>query len=83
MSVEEYKEGCPGCKPILLDLETMKPLPDDHPIMVAAMEVWKDSTFEERKAFHDVMCNNSRTSENLRVAEGLTKRMMPHGGLRR
>ncbi len=82
MSMKEYQDNCPGCKPMILDIHTMKPLPDDDPIMVAALEVWGRSTLEERKAFHDVMCNNSRTLENLRLAEGLTKRMMNNAGYR-
>lgn len=65
MSWREYEEGCPGCRPALLDLKTGHPLPDETPLLRAVLALWAAQSHEVRRAFHDVMCNNSRRPADL------------------
>lgn len=67
MSNKHFEENCPGCKPVLADSETLKPLPNDDPAMIALAGVWEQTTLEERQSFHNVTCNNSRDENDLEV----------------
>jgi hypothetical protein len=73
MSHEEFDDNCPGCRPAILDVETGQVLPETHPIMMAANRVWANATIEERKAFHNVTCLNSRDRKDLELAYKLTE----------
>ena len=75
MSHENYEEGCPGCKPALLDATTGRVLPEDHPIMKCVLRFWETTTTEERTAFHDVTCQNSRKESDMLTVQSLMKRM--------
>jgi hypothetical protein len=71
---EKYSDNCPGCKPAFLDLETGRPLPDDHPTMLKIMAIWETTSRAQREAFHRVMCLNSRDPVDLVVVKGLVDR---------
>jgi hypothetical protein len=58
----------------MIDAETGKILPEDHPAMVKIMEVWGKTTRPEREAFHNVTCLNSRNPEDLRKVKGILDR---------
>ena len=75
MSKDKYEEGCPGCQPAVLDTKTLKPLPDDHPLMKTVLAFWETTTVEERTAFHNVTCANSRKDSDLRIMQDLMRRM--------
>lgn len=75
MSSQEFDDNCPSCKPVINDLETGKPMGPATPIMQAVERVWKESSFEERKAFHSVTCRNSRKSEDIELFRSLAMRI--------
>lgn len=75
MSREHFDDDCPSCKPILLDIQTSQPLPDDNPIMVVVLAIWKAATPGERKAFHDICCMNPHDTQAQLLAKRLTDRM--------
>jgi hypothetical protein len=72
MSHEKFDDNCPGCKPAFLDLKTGQVLPDDHPVMQKVHAVWRTTTFQQREAFHDVMCLNSRDPLKLFLVKQIT-----------
>jgi hypothetical protein len=74
MSFKAYEEDCPGCKPVLLDPDTMKVLGPDDPAVKVINAVWGKTTPEERRSFHDACCNNSRLPKDLAVLESIGKR---------
>lgn len=62
----EFTEGCPGCRPVILDPSTLKPLPEDHPAARHVFLVWKHSSLKTKQALHRVWNFNSRDPEDLR-----------------
>ena len=74
MSWKNFEDNCPGCQPVILDRKTMKPFPHDSPVMQAVMRVWQETTLQERQAFHDFMCNNSREPLVMGLVNGLHER---------
>jgi hypothetical protein len=75
MSLEVFDDNCPGCRPAILDVKTGKVLPDDDPIMARMLTIWANTTLGERRAFHRVMCLNSREPLDLFLVRGLTERL--------
>jgi hypothetical protein len=75
MSRQTFDEDCPGCRPALIDTETMEKMDDDSPAMLVVLKVWADTHLEERKAFHRVCCLNSRNPQDVMLFQGLTKKM--------
>jgi hypothetical protein len=71
MSIKHFDDNCAGCKPVLADPKTMKPLPDSDPAMRAIDAVWATTTREQRQAFHNITCNNSREPADLALVEPL------------
>lgn len=50
----------------MMDMNTGKIMPNDHPIMVAILNIWDtDTTLDERKAWHAFTCKNSRDPDVL------------------
>ncbi len=74
MSWAEYDDACTGCRPIVIDLG-MKPLPDDHPTMVAIMAVWEKTDLPTRRAWHAVTCTNSRKPTDMALIRPLVAKM--------
>jgi hypothetical protein len=74
MSRQEHSDDCPGCEPAMLD-RTGKRVPDDAPEMQVVLKLWKETTSEERKAWHSVTCKNSREPADLSLAGGFVERI--------
>jgi hypothetical protein len=75
MSKEQFNDNCPGCRPIIIDTDTMKALPSDSWQMQAVDRVWAETTWWERKDFHDFTCLNSREPQVLVTVNGLCHRI--------
>lgn len=73
MSHQQFDDNCKGCQPALLDPKTGQVMAANHPVMKKMMEVWEHTTFEQRKAFHDVCCNNSREPHDLLLMDQILK----------
>lgn len=73
MSKEQFNDDCPGCKPVIGSIVDgkMKTLPADSPIQAAVDRMWAKTSFEERKAFHNFTCLNSRDPAVMAVMERL------------
>lgn len=76
----EYDPACPDCRPAFLDVKTGRPLPDEHPYMVAANRVFDAGTFAERRAYVRVCVHNSRRRHDLDLAQALIRRMVKAAG---
>jgi hypothetical protein len=70
-----YDPNCPHCTPAMLDVETGKPLADDHPAMKIIMRVWNSAPFEQRRAYLAVTADNSRDPRDLALMGPLVQRM--------
>jgi hypothetical protein len=75
MSIQEYDDNCPGCRPAIIDLQTKQVLPDDSPIMVSMLKIWAETSLQERKAYHRVMCLNSRDAIDVYLVRLVIKRL--------
>lgn len=73
MSNAVFDDTCKGCRPILVDPNTMEPLPLNHKIMQVVDLVWAATTFQQRKAFHDFCCLNDHAPENLATMKMITE----------
>jgi hypothetical protein len=74
MSFEQFDDNCPGCKPAILDLQTGRPLPADHPSMIKITAIWETTSRVQRQAFHRVMCLNSRDPVDLLIVKCIADR---------
>lgn len=74
MSWEKFNDNCAGCRPVILDVVTKKPLPDNHPAVVTMNRVWAGTSLQEREAFHRVTCLNSRDALDLYLMGQITRR---------
>lgn len=74
MSRAHFEDDCEGCRPAVLDLQTKKPLPADHPVMKALAMVWDGTTRDERAAFHRFTCLNSREPTDLVLVHGIQQK---------
>lgn len=75
MSRQKFDDECKGCLPILIDQATMTPMAEDSPEMKIVYQVWAGTTMDERQAFHQVTCLNSRDQGMLALFFGVTKRI--------
>jgi hypothetical protein len=75
MSLSEFDDNCPGCRPAIIDVKTKKILPDDDPVMVAMMKIWGETSIYERRAYHRVMCLNSRDAIDLFIVNGVVSKL--------
>jgi hypothetical protein len=75
MSIEQFDDNCPGCRPAVLDIATGKVLPNDDPIMAKMLAIWAKTTLGQRQAYHRVMCLNSRDVIDLFVVRGLIEKL--------
>jgi len=74
MSKKVFEDDCPGCRPVIIDLQG-RPVPANDPVVKAVNRVWAETTREEREAFHRVTCLNSRAFTDLTIMQKLTKRI--------
>lgn len=75
MSLEKFDDECKGCRPAMLDVATGKRLPEDHPAMISINAVWETLTTEQKTAFHNVCCLNSRDPQEIDVFRVIQERM--------
>jgi hypothetical protein len=59
----------------MMDMVTGEVLPDDHPIMAKLLGVWATTTLPQRRAYHRVMCANSRDAFDLLMVRGVIDRL--------
>jgi len=78
MSLKEYQEDCPGCRPVIIDFKTGQRLPDDDPKMVVLLKIWREASHREKVAFHNVTCNSSRRDLDVRLARELMHKFQHH-----
>ncbi len=72
MSVHAWSE----CRIAMVDPQTGRALPADHPVMVAATKVFYDEcTLAERSAWHRFCCLNSRDPADITVARKISARI--------
>lgn len=74
MSMEHFENGCDGCRPVLIDPESKTSLPDDHPLMQAVLNVYNAASLEEKEAFHNLTCLNSRDPSVMTHVSALSRR---------
>lgn len=74
MSLREFDDDCPGCRPAILDLKTGKQVPMNSAAQQAVERVWARTSFEERRAFHRVCCQNSKNYMDLFLMVGLARK---------
>lgn len=75
MSWKEFEEDCPGCRPCIIDAKTGEKLPQDSDIMKAVNKIWETATQQEKQAFHNVTCNNSREAMDMALMKGIVDRI--------
>jgi hypothetical protein len=75
MAWQTYDDDCPGCRPVVIDPETLQPLPIDHPAMQAMLRVWDGLTLPERRAFHRFTCLNSRAPADVLVIQSIQRQL--------
>lgn len=75
MSWDTFDDNCPGCKPTMVELDSGKVLPDDHPQMVALLKMWRETTIHERRAWHAFTCQNLRDPLTMALIPGLQQKM--------
>lgn len=71
MSRLRYDDDCPLCRPVAVNMETGRPLPDGHPMMQALGRAWAKAGPLQRQAFHRVTCLNSRAPLDLALVRSL------------
>jgi hypothetical protein len=75
MSLQEYQDNCPGCRPAIVDVKTGVILPDDDPMMVRMLAVWATTSVAQRRAYHRVMCLNSRDAIDLFIVNQIVRKL--------
>lgn len=57
----QYDENCEGCQPCMVDTITQKPLPNDHPNVIALRKAFKEQcTDTQRRGWHKVVMGQSQ-----------------------
>jgi hypothetical protein len=68
----EFCDHCPGCRPAMFNMKTGQVLQESDPLMININRIWnQETTYAERKAFIEVTVNNSRSTEDLLLAQGV------------
>ena len=76
MPWDQFSDECEGCRPAILNMETKKPLPLDSPEMQAINEIWDyDTTREQREAYHNFCCLNSRDPHDVELAQQIVSKI--------
>jgi hypothetical protein len=75
MSLKKFDDDCPGCRPVLIDLKTGKPFPNEHPAMQALNRLWAATSTEDKLAFHAFTCENSRAMDVVIKVRDLRQRL--------
>ena len=75
MSRARFDDECPGCRPMMVNVETGQPYADDSAEMTAVNRVWSATTLAERQAWHRFTCLNSRSIVDLQVVKDFSDRL--------
>ena len=75
MSLKKFDDNCPGCKPVVIDVKTKRPVAPDSPLGKAIEAVWVETTLYERECFHNFCCLNDLSEENYRVMTNISRRI--------
>lgn len=75
MSKAQFDDNCRGCRPVIIDAATGLPMGPETPEMVAVNGVWETTTREEREAFHDFTCLNSRDLKVMELVAAIHRRI--------
>lgn len=71
----EYRDDCPGCRPVVFDPVTFKPEPEDGAVMQAVNRLWAVTSRATKESFHNVTCNNSRAPADMLLVERFIEQM--------
>lgn len=71
MPKKRFEGTCKNCKLTVIDKETKKVFPDDHPYMIAAKELWERQSLEVKLAWHKVSCMKSRKLVDVKMYDDL------------
>lgn len=68
MSCDHFDPNCEGCRPAILDPQTGRAMPKDHPMVVAINEVWDAAPREEQEACWKIWVKNGRDPGDMKLA---------------
>lgn len=75
MPMHQFSDDCPGCRPAMINLTTNEVLPEDDPMMQKMLSIWGATSYEERQAYHRVMCQNSRAITDLLIVQAIVNKL--------
>ncbi len=75
MSRVRFDDECPGCRPAMVDVQTGLVFADDSIEMTIVNHLWSETTIEERRAWHHVTCQNSRSLVDVQIAKRFANRV--------
>jgi hypothetical protein len=75
MSRERFDDECPGCRPMMVNMQTKRPYADDSVEMTTVNRLWSETTLDERRAWHRVTCQNSRSLVDVQIAKTFVDRL--------
>lgn len=59
----------------MVDVTTGRPLADDSVEMMTVNQLWSETTFGERRAWHRFTCQNSRSPTDMQFAKTFADRI--------
>lgn len=75
MSREQFDDECAGCRPAMVDVKTKQLYAEDSAEMVIVNRLWRETTLEERQAWHRVTCQSSRGALDTKLARAFADRI--------
>lgn len=72
---DRFDDDCPGCRPAMMNVKTGRMFADDSIEMMTVNRLWGETTLEERKAWHRVTCQNSRSLVDLQFSKTFADRL--------
>lgn len=75
MSIKCFDDECPGCRPMMVNVDTGQPFADSSVEMIAVNRIWSMTTLAERQAWHRFTCQNSRSIVDLQVVKTFSDRL--------
>jgi len=75
MSRALFNDECPGCRPAMVDVKTKRVFADDSVEMTIVNRLWSETTIDERRAWHRVTCQNSRSLVDVQITKAFVDRL--------
>ena len=75
MSRVLFDDECPGCRPAMMDVKIRRLFADDSVEMTIVNRLWSETTIEERRAWHRVTCQNSRSLVDMQFTNAFADRL--------